>query len=170
MRKSMIILSQRLIVIMLGTALFACENKQAGHQAGVPEYAVITIEPSVSKLNNSYPATIKGCQDVEIRPNVSGFITKLCVDEGSVVKKGQTLFVIDPVQYEEAVNVARAAVKVAEAGVATAALTAENKKMLAQKNIISQYELQTAENTLAQQKANLAQAEAQSSRQVARPG
>ena len=109
----MIILSQRLIVIMLGTALFACENKQAGHQAGVPEYAVITIEPSVSKLNNSYPATIKGCQDVEIRPNVSGFITKLCVDEGSVVKKGQTLFVIDPVQYEEAVNVARAAVKVA---------------------------------------------------------
>ena len=83
------------------------------------------------------------------------------MDEGSVVKKGQTLFVIDPVQYEEAVNVARAAVKVAEAGVATAALTAENKKMLAQKNIISQYELQTAENTLAQQKANLAQAEAQ---------
>jgi len=160
-RKSMIILSQRLIVIMLGTTLFACGNKQIGHQAGVPEYAVITIEPSVSKLNNSYPATIKGCQDVEIRPNVSGFITKLCVDEGSVVKKGQTLFVIDPVQYEEAVNVARAAVKVAEAGVATAALTAENKKMLAQKNIISQYELQTAENTLAQQKANLAQAEAQ---------
>ena len=98
-RKSMIILSQRLIVIMLGTTLFACGNKQAGHQAGVPEYAVITIEPSVSKLNNSYPATIKGCQDVEIRPNVSGFITKLCVDEGSVVKKGQTLFVIDPVQY-----------------------------------------------------------------------
>ena len=92
----MIILSQRLIVIMLGTTLFACGNKQAGHQAGVPEYAVITIEPSVSKLNNSYPATIKGCQDVEIRPNVSGFITKLCVDEGSVVKKGQTLFVIDP--------------------------------------------------------------------------
>ena len=42
---------------------------------------------------------------------------RLCVDEGSVVKKGQTLFVIDPVQYEEAVNVARAAVKVAEAGV-----------------------------------------------------
>ena len=151
----MIILSQRLIVIMLGTTLFACGNKQAGHQAGVPEYAVVTIEPSVSKLNNSYPATIKGCQDVEIRPNVSGFITKLCVDEGSVVKKGQTLFVI------ETVNVARAAVKVAEAGVATAALTAENKKMLAQKNIISQYELQTAENTLAQQKANLAQAEAQ---------
>ena len=107
MRKSMIILSQRLIVIMLGTTLFACGNKQAGHQAGVPEYAVVTIEPSVSKLNNSYPATIKGCQDVEIRPNVSGFITKLCVDEGSVVKKGQTLFVIDPVQYEEAVNVAR---------------------------------------------------------------
>ena len=157
----MIILSQRLIVIMLGTALFACENKQAGHQAGVPEYAVITIEPSVSKLNNSYPATIKGCQDVEIRPNVSGFITKLCVDEGAVVKKGQTLFVIDPVQYEEAVNVARAAVNVAKANVATAELTAKNKEKLAEKNIISLYELQMANNTLASQKAALAQTEAQ---------
>ena len=39
----MIILSQRLIVIMLGTTLFAFGNKQAGHQAGVPEYGVITI-------------------------------------------------------------------------------------------------------------------------------
>lgn len=157
----MIILSQRLIVVMLGATLFACGNKQAGYQAGVPEYAVITIEPSVSKLNNAYPATIKGCQDVEIRPNVSGFITQLCVDEGSVVKKGQTLFIIDPVQYEEAVNMSRAAVNVAKAGVATAKLTAENKRVLAQKNIISQYDLQTAENTLASQQANLAQAEAQ---------
>lgn len=49
-------------------------------------------------------ATIKGKQDVEIRPMVSGFITKLHVDEGSVVRKGQVLFSIDPVQYQAAVN------------------------------------------------------------------
>ena len=120
MQKSMIILSQRFFVIVLGITLFACGNQQQGRQAGTPEYAVITVEPSVSKLNNAYPASIKGRQDVEIRPNVSGFITKLCVDEGAVVKKGQTLFIIDPVQYEEAVNVARAAVNVAKANVATA--------------------------------------------------
>ena len=161
MQKSMITLSQRFFGIALGITLFACGGQQQGQQAGAPEYAVMTIETSVSKLNNAYPATIKGRQDVEIRPNVSGFITKLCVDEGAVVKKGQTLFVIDPVQYEEAVNVARAAVNVAKANVATAELTAKNKEKLAEKNIISLYELQMANNTLASQKAALAQTEAQ---------
>ncbi len=161
MQKSMITLSQRFFGIALGITLFACGGQQQGQQAGAPEYAVMTIETSVSKLNNAYPATIKGRQDVEIRPNVSGFITKLCVDEGAAVKKGQTLFVIDPVQYEEAVNVARAAVNVAKANVATAELTAKNKEKLAEKNIISLYELQMANNTLASQKAALAQTEAQ---------
>ena len=112
-------------------------------------------------VESAYPATFKGRQDVEIRPNVSGFITKLCVDEGSSVQKGQTLFVIDPVQYEEAVNVAKAAVEVAKANVATAELTAKNKRQLEQKNIISKFDLQTTENALASSEAALAQAKAQ---------
>jgi membrane fusion protein (multidrug efflux system) len=112
-------------------------------------------------LKSSYPATIKGKQDIEIRPRVSGFITQLCVDEGAVVRKGQALFVIDPVQYEAAVQAAEASVKVAKAGVNTQQLTFDNKKVLAQKNIISDYDLQMAENQLASQQALLAQAEAQ---------
>ena len=56
----MIILSQRLFIIALGITFFACSNQQQGRQAGVPEYAVITVEPSVSKLNSAYPARIKG--------------------------------------------------------------------------------------------------------------
>ncbi|WP_294141476.1 efflux RND transporter periplasmic adaptor subunit [uncultured Sanguibacteroides sp.] len=146
---------------MLGITFFACNNKQQSGQQTIPDYAVMTVEPQEVMLTSSYPAIIRGRQDVEIRPNVSGFITKLCVDEGANVRKGQTLFIIDPVQYEEAVNVARAAVKVAEAGVATAQLTANNKRELAKKNIISSYDYQMAENTLASQKAALAQAEAQ---------
>lgn len=160
-QKSIIILSRKVILLALGVSLFACSNKQQGMQQGIPDYAVITIEPTPATLNSSYPATIQGRQDVEIRPNVSGFITKLCVDEGAVVKKGQTLFLIDPVQYEAAVNVARAAVNVAQANVSTAKLTAENKRELAKKNIISEYDLQMAENTLASQEAALAQAQAQ---------
>ncbi|WP_235375093.1 MULTISPECIES: efflux RND transporter periplasmic adaptor subunit [Sanguibacteroides] len=146
---------------MLGITFFACNNKQQSGQQAVPDYAVITVEPQDVVLTSSYPATIRGRQDVEIRPNVSGFITKLCIDEGANVRKGQTLFIIDPVQYEEAVNVARAAVSVAEAGVATAQLTADNKRELARKNIISSYDYQMAENALASQKAALTQAEAQ---------
>ena len=160
----MLIQSQRFFLLTaLGATFFSCGTKQqAGMMGGVPEYATITLEPTSIELNNTYPAAaIRGRQDIEIRPNVSGFITKLCVDEGATVKKGQTLFLIDPVQFEEAVKVAEANVNVAKAAVATAQLTADNKRELARKNIISEYDLQMAENTLASQKAALAQAEAQ---------
>lgn len=159
--KFMVIQSRRLFLLALSVSLFACSGKQQAGQQATPDYAVITLQPQKVVLTTSYPATFKGRQDVEIRPNVSGFITKLCVDEGASVKKGQTLFVIDPVQYEEAVNVARAAVEVAKANVATAKLTADNKKELQKKNIISKYDLQMAENTLASSEAALAQANAQ---------
>ena len=157
----MIIQSQRVILIALSLSLFACGKKGQTLPNAAQEYAVVTLKPTAIELNNSYPATIKGCQDIEIRPNVSGFITKLCVDEGALVRKGQLLFVIDPVQYQEAVKVAEANVKVAEANVATNELTVKNKRELEKKNIISDYDLQMAENQLATQKATLAQAQAQ---------
>lgn len=136
-------------------------NNQAGAGAGAKEYAVIQLCPQASELSNYYPATINGIQDVEIRSKVNGFITKLCVDEGAVVRKGQPLFLIDRVQYEAAAKAAEATVKVAEANVATAKLTVTTKKELAAQNIISQYDLETAENDLLTKEANLAQAKAQ---------
>ncbi len=160
----MFVKPQRCALIVLGATLCACGQKQQHPgmmRGGVPEYAVVSVEPSTVELSNVYPAQIRGRQDVEIRPNVSGFITKLCVDEGSVVRKGQVLFEIDPVQYQEAVNIAEANVNVAKASVGTARLTAENKRQLFGKNIISEYDMRMAENTLAQAEAQLAQAEAQ---------
>lgn len=149
-------------MVALSVALFSCgQKKQAGWNAGIPEYAVITVEPASIELNSSYPATIRGRQDVEIRPNVSGFITELCIDEGATVKKGQPLFIIDQVQYGEAVKQAEAAVNVARASVNTAKLTAANKRQLEQKNIISEYDRQMSDNQLASAEAQLAQAEAQ---------
>lgn len=162
-KNSLAVPFQRIAAIALGiAALSACKSGPQGPgTGGAPEYAVITLQTQSIELSNSYPATIRGRQDIEIRPNVSGFITRLYVDEGATVRKGQELFQIDPLQYEEAVNVARAAVEVAEAGVSTARLTAENKRRLAEKNIISEYEKQTAENSLASAQAALAQARAQ---------
>lgn len=141
--------------------LSACGNKGANGMNAVREYAVIEVQPTNTELSSSYPATIRGKQDVEIRPQVSGFITKLCVDEGAVVRKGETLFTIDPTQYESAVQTAVAAVNVAKSNVNTQELTVNNKRELYKKNIISDYDLQTAENQLATAKASLAQAEAQ---------
>lgn len=133
-------------------------NKNTG---SAPEIAVMEVNTTTANLTNSYPATIKGKQDVEIRPMVSGFITKLHVDEGAVVRKGQVLFTIDPVQYQAAVQTAKATVETAKAALSTQELTTANKRELNKKQIISGYDLKMSENQLAQAKATLAQAEAQ---------
>lgn len=148
--------------LLLPALLFACKGNQQGMTgAGPQEYEVKTLKPSVSALKRTFPATIRGRQDVEIRPNISGFITRLCVDEGARVRKGQVLFMIDPVQYEAAVKSAEANVNVARTSVETSELTTKNKRELQKRNIISDYDLQMAENDLASKKALLAQAEAQ---------
>lgn len=140
-------------------ALTSCGGEQQQQQAPAPQIATMTVAYGTSNLDSSYPATIKGRTDIAIRPQVTGFITKVHVDEGQKVSKGQVLFTLDQVQYNAAVDAAKAAVNVAEAAVSTAQLTADNKKMLFEKNIISEYEWQMAENSLAQAKAQLAQAQ-----------
>ena len=154
-------MKSRIVLFAFCVALLSsCGNK--GNDTGkAPEYAVQELQKTTANLTTAYPATIKGKQDVEIRPMVSGFITKLHVDEGATVRKGQVLFSIDPVQYQAAVNSAKAAVETAKAAVNTQELTVNNKRELNKKNIISNYDLQMAENQLAQTKAQLAQAEAQ---------
>ena len=141
-------------------ATTACQ-KQEQQTGAAPECAVMTVQPSSVDLKTTFPATIRGRQDIEIRPQISGFITKLCVDEGALVKKGQTLFLINPTEYQAAVNTAQAAIKVAEANLATQEITVNSKRELLKKNIISEYDMQMAENTLASMKANLAQSKAQ---------
>lgn len=152
---------KRILYLALGATLVACSNdKSAGQGAGVSEYAVQTVATSTAELSTKYPATIKGVQDIEIRPKVSGNITRQLVDEGDFVQAGQVLFVIDPTQYQAAVDQAQAAVKVAKANVSTQQLTVANKKALLDKQIISQYDYDVAANTLLLYEAQLGQAQA----------
>ena len=120
----------------------------------------MTVQTGSSDLSTSYPAIIKGKTDIDIRPQVTGFITKVHVDEGQHVRKGQTLFTLDQVQYQAAVEQAQAALNSAATAVNTAAITESNKRKLFDKNIISETEWQLAANTLAQAKAAQAQAQA----------
>lgn len=143
----------------IAAMLVSCGGKP-NMKFGDNEYAVRTIGTQSTELQNNYPATIRGIQDVEIRPKISGFITKLCVQEGQSVKAGQLLFVIDNVQYAEAAKQAKASVAAAQAQLATAQLTYTNKVQLHKQNVIGSYDLQAAQNSLLSAKANLAQAQA----------
>lgn len=151
------------ISVMLASAILlpSCSNgNQQQQQAPAPEIATITLSPQGADLQTTFPATIKGKTDIDIRPQVTGFITKVHVDEGQRVRKGQVLFTLDQVQFNAAVDQARAAVNSAQTAVNTQQLTVDNKKALLDKNIISQYEYQMALNSLDQAKAQLANAKA----------
>lgn len=142
-------------------ALTSCGNKQQQQQGPqAPVLSVMTVTESNSTLESAIPATLEGQNDVEIRPQVSGFLTKVHVKDGDRVQKGQILFTIDQVQLEAAVEQARAAVAVAQANVNTAQTNADNNKILLDKNIISASAYQTSVDALNAAKAQLNQARA----------
>ncbi len=135
-------------------------SNQSQTQQQAPAITVMTVEPTTSHLDLSYPAVIKGKTDIEIRPQATGFISKVCVDEGDYVRKGQTLFILDQVQYQAAVDQAKASVASAQVAVDNAQIQADNQKRLYDKNIISESQYITSVNSLNQAKAQLNQAKA----------
>lgn len=147
--------------VLTAVMLTSCGSKSNKMGEASNDFAVETIQTSTADLKTSYPATIKGMQDIEIRPKVSGYLVKLLVDEGATVRKGQPLFLIDSEQYRATVKAAKAQIRVCRANIATQKLTVDNKRMLFKQNIISSYDLKMAENTLASYEAQLAAAEAQ---------
>ncbi len=149
-------------VIVSSLLISGCKNTSTEtEQAAATEYNVLKIAATDQTVSSSYSASIRGKQDIEIYPQVPGFITGLSVKEGQQVRKGQILFVIDQVPYIAALAMAKANVEAAGAGVSSAQLAYNSKKELFDQNVVSDYERLTAENNLLTAKAQLAQAEAQ---------
>ena len=147
--------------LMLLCSLAAVGCKQAPPAQMETGYEVMTLSPADRMISSTYSATIRGRQDIDIYPQVSGTLTKVSVTEGQRVKKGQTLFIIDQVPYEAALQTALANVESAKASQATAKLTYESKEELHKENVVSDFDLSTARNSLLAANAQLAQAKAQ---------
>ncbi len=157
------------LLFSLVIAVTSCKSGGSGAPAGAgpggpPQgpmpYKTAPVYYGTATMEYQFPATIQGEQNVEIRPKVDGFIQKIFVDEGAVVRKGQPLFQLNNPQYEEAVRSAGAAVKIAEADVMTANMNVEKVRPLVDKEIISKYELQSNQYTLQSKQASLASAQA----------
>lgn len=140
--------------------LASCRNT-TGQATENTQYKTITLGLSDKVLKETHTAVIRGMQNVGIRPQISGTITEILINEGAAVRKGQALFMIDQIPYQAALKSAVANMKNAEAKLATAKLTAESNEALYKENVISDFELQTAKNALLEAEAVLAQAEAQ---------
>lgn len=148
------------LLIPLSCLAFVCGCSDSDSSKKVREYNAMVLNPTSRELSSIYSATIRGKQDIDIRPKVSGYITDIYVKEGATVTKGQTLFVIDQAPYEAALQTAIANVDVCKAAVAAAELTLDSKEQLFKEKIISAYDLQMARTTLAREKASLTQAQA----------
>lgn len=147
------------IFILCSVLLASCKNVQYGEFR--QEYPVLTVSTDSVEFVESYSASIRGRQDIDIYPQVSGTISRLCVQEGQKVVRGEVLFIIDQVPYKAALRTATANVHAAQAQVETAKLDYNSKQELYKENVISEYELLTTRNTLTIAKAGLEQAEAQ---------
>ena len=120
-------------------------------------YETSIVKPESRTLESFYPTTIQGRQDVDVFAQITGKIVKVCVTEGQTVKKGQTLFMIDPVPFRTAYNTAKANVNEARARLATAQMNYHANKQLYNKQIIGSVEYRTTQNALAQAQAVLEQ-------------
>lgn len=144
------------------------KDQKAGGAAGpggaqanqVKDYPVLTITPHSTTLFTEFPATIQGQQNIEIRPKIDGYIEMIYVDEGATVRRGQPLFRISAPQYEQQVRTAQADIKIAQANVDAARMQVNKVRPLVEKDIISKYELESAQYTVQARQAELAQARA----------
>ena len=149
-----------LLVVSVAAFIISCSGGSGAPGFGDNEFAVRTIGSQSAATQITYPATIRGIQDVEVRPKVSGFITKVYVHEGQTVSAGQVMFTIDSETYQAAVRQAQAALNTARAQANTAKLTYENNQSLYEQKIIGEYELSTAKNSYATAQASVSQAQA----------
>ena len=144
------------IFTSLAVLATSCGEEKKETKKGDAYYQIMEVSLSDRTLSTGYSAAISGVQTVEIRPQVSGMITEILIEEGESVRKGQILFVIDQTPYKAAHEIAVANVKSAEAGLATAQLIYDSNKKLFEQDVVSEFDLMTAQNDLTDAQARLA--------------
>jgi membrane fusion protein (multidrug efflux system) len=149
----------RILGLLALSAALVCSCKQTSTTVASKNdavYPTLEIQLSDRTLTTGYSAAISGVQTVEIRPQVSGMITDILIEEGESVRKGQVLFVIDQTPYKAAYEIAVASMKSAEAALSTAKLIYESNKDLFEQDVVSEFDLMTAKNDLIDAEARLA--------------
>jgi membrane fusion protein, multidrug efflux system len=151
--------------LVAGTLLLQrCTQSSGEIAAAAPaaqQFPVLVLKQEAATTYQEFSTAIEGIQDIEIRPQVSGYIERILVDEGALVRKGQTLFVINDRIYREAHNTARARLATAKANLASAQLNVTKLKPLVDNKVVSDVQLQEAQAAKDAADANVSEAEAQ---------
>lgn len=147
-------------ILALSLVMAGCKGK-GNQEESSAAFKTLIITKSNLQLSQDYPASIEGRQSIKIIPRIEGYLQNVHIKEGQRVKRGQTLFTIDQTPYRAEVTAAEANVAVAEANVAEAQLNYDSRQRLHNKDIVSDYELQSASARLKMAQAGLQQSKAQ---------
>jgi len=148
-------------VIVAAAIMSGCSSVE-GSQAPPPppSLPVLPISPSSATTYQEFSATVEGKTNVEIRPQVSGYLDKIFVEEGAFVNAGQPLFKINDRPYGEEVNNASANVQAAKANLEKASIEVNRLQPLVDNKVISDVQLKAAQAAYDAAKAQVTQAEA----------
>jgi len=154
----LIIYVSSILMVEYGCSSSAAENTGMGMPP--PQLPVITITTSSATTYQEFPASLEGKVNVEIRPQVEGYLEKIYVDEGAYVKAGQLLFKIDPRVYDEQLNNAKSNLLAAQANMEKAKVEVDRLTPLVENNVISDVQLKTAKAAYDAAKASVEQSKA----------
>jgi len=132
------------IGVLYAFVLESCKDKGSPNGMQTPEVQVLTIDTTSAVTSQDYTAAIQGKTDIAIRPQISGYLENIYVDEGAYVTAGQPLFRIDERSYSEQLNNAVASQHAAEAAIVTAQLEIDKLTPLVENKVVSDIQLKTA--------------------------
>jgi len=152
---------KNLIYILSVFTLYSCNSSSGGNTPPpAPSLPVVSIQSQNATIYQDYNASIEGTKNIDLRPQVDGYLQAIYVDEGAHVHKGQVLFKIDDRPYQEQLNNAKASLLSAKANLENARINVDKLTPLIQNNLISDVQVKTAKSAYDAARANVAQAEA----------
>jgi membrane fusion protein (multidrug efflux system) len=149
--------------ILSSIIIIACNSSSAANADNmpmIPSLPVLVVQQMATTVYQEYSASLEGSKDIEIRPQVEGYIEKIYVDEGARVHKGQILFKINDRTYREQLNNAKASLATAKANLANAEINVSKIRPLVENNIVSDVQLKSAQAAYNAAIAQVAQAQA----------
>lgn len=158
--KGTALFSVLIAIVILSSCNSSASNGGGGYEQPPQALPVITVSNTPATTYQDFSASIEGSKDIEIRPQVNGYLDKIYVDEGAYVRKGQTLFHINDRPYAEQLNTARAGLAAAKANLANAQINLAKITPLVQNNVVSDVQLKTAQAGYDAAAANVSQAQA----------
>ena len=159
--KKLYLLSLCSALLLACGIMVSCGGSQTQQETLKVNYETKVLQPETKVYNMSFPATTCGITEIKVYPQVEGIVTKKNYTPGTIVQKGQILFVIDPTEYQLSVQSAEADLRVAKASLETTRLQYESNQKLFEKKIISEYVLNTSLNDYNSAQASVTQAQAQ---------